>query len=102
MTNFFFYTIGRRRNRTEIMHDILMTAQDGILRTRLMGGANLSWAMMHELLKVAQDAGFIEEVDIQPPHWRKKPTRGWKTTKKGLECAQAIHENYKLLQETES
>jgi len=98
MNEFFFYNTSERRNKTEIMHDMLITAKDGIKRTPLMSRTNMCWKLMHELLKVAQDAGLIEEVEIQPAYWRMKPTRGWKTTEKGLQYARTMYENYKLLE----
>jgi len=99
MKEFFFYKTGRKRSVSEIMHDMLMTAKDGIRRTPLMYGANVSWERMHALLKSAEAAGLIEKFEIQPSYWRKKPTHGWKTTQKGLEYARGVYENHKLLQE---
>ena len=99
MEEFLFYKMGRQRNRSESLHDLLIAAKSGLKKTRIMYGASLSWALMEKQLKFAEAAGLIEEVEIPPSYSRKKPTRGWKTTKKGLKYAQNVYDNSKLLEE---
>ncbi len=98
---FLFYKLGRRRDKSESLHDLLVTAKDGLMRTRIMYGANLSWDPMVKLFNFAKAAGLIEEVEISPSYWRKKPFRGWKTTKKGLEYAKNVYDNFELFKEAE-
>ncbi|GAH13619.1 unnamed protein product, partial [marine sediment metagenome] len=90
MDEFLFYKKTRRRDRTEILHDILIVAKKGMLKTRIMYGVNLSWNVMDELLRFAKKAELIEEVEDPKHHWRKKPTMVWKTTDIGLKYAQDI------------
>ena len=64
MDEFLFYKVGRRRSRTESLHDLLVVAKNELKRTKIMHEANLSWRSMTELLKFAEDAGLIEEVAV--------------------------------------
>lgn len=107
MDEFIFYKTNWRRNKTEMMHDLLTVAKKGIIPTRLMYGTGLCWKSMHELLKIAKAAGLIEEIEateelMSKRYWRKKPIIVWKTTDKGLKYAKGIYDNYKLLKEIET
>jgi len=101
MDEFFFYKTGVTRSRDESLHDLLITAKDGLKRTRIMYGANLSWNPMLKMLKLAEAAGLIEEVE-EPRYGRygkRSPAAVWRTTEKGLRHAKIIYDNFKLLQE---
>ena len=104
MDEFLFYKVGRRRSRTESLHDLLVVAKNELKRTKIMHEANLSWRSMTELLKFAEDAGLIEEVAVlqYERYGRKKPAIVWKTTEKGLKYAKNIYDNSKRLQEAEN
>ncbi len=103
MEEFLFYKTGVTRSRNESLHDLLIVAKDGLRRTRIMYGANLSWNPMLKMLKSAEAAGLIREVD-GPRHGRygnRNSAIIWKTTEKGLRYAKNVHDNFKLLQEDE-
>jgi len=102
MDEFLFWKAGKkRRDRSESLHDLLIVAKDGLVKTRIMYGACLSYNPMLKLIKSAKAAGLIVEFDIPPSYWRKKSIRGWKTTEKGLKYAQGVYDNAKLLEEFE-
>ena len=98
MEEFKFYKTGWKRNRTEMMHDLLITAKHGDTPTRLMYGTRLAWKPMHEMLRAAEAAGLIEKAMIPPSYSRKTPSKGWKTTVKGLKYAKSVYDNHKLLE----
>lgn len=89
MNDFLFCNTSRRRNRTEMLHDILVVARNGLCKTRIMSGANISYTPVMKLLGYAQGEGFLEEVEILPSYFRKKHI-GFKTTEKGLEFAKDV------------
>ena len=96
MDKFLFYKVGRRRNRTEIMHDILFVAKDGLKKTRIASEATLNWYQMVELLKFAKAEGLIKEVEVPPYELYRSirsPAVVWKTTEKGLKYAKNIYDN---------
>lgn len=97
MNEFLFHQTGKRRNRNERLYDLLITARNGLIKTRIMYGANLSWETTVKLIKSAEAAGLIEE--FEAPHgrryWKNKPTMIWKTTKKGLKYAESVHDESK-------
>lgn len=103
MDEFLFYKTGGRRDRDESLHDLLITAKNGLKKTRILYGANLTWSTMIELLKFAKAEGLIEEVEV--PRYEqygiKKPAFVWRTTEKGLKYAQNIYDNSLLLEEVE-
>jgi len=103
MEEFLFHKAVRRRERKESLHDLLVTAKNGLKKTRILHGANLTWSTMIELLKSAESTGLIEEVEV--PRYEqygiKKPATVWKTTEKGLKYAKNIYDNSKLLEEVE-
>ena len=75
MDKFFFYKVGGRRNRTEILHDLLVVAKDGLKKIKITSEANLTCYLMINLLKFAEAAGLIEEVEVlqYERYERKKP-----------------------------
>ena len=48
------------RSRTDIVEDILQIAQDGVLKTRIMYGAFLSFPQMKEYLELLIDSGLLK------------------------------------------
>jgi predicted transcriptional regulator len=64
----------RRRDRHEIIMEILKNAKDSIKKTHLMFRSRLSFAQLDRYLNALEKAGFIT-----------KRSGTWKTTKKGLE-----------------
>jgi len=96
LDKFLFYKVGGRRNRTEILHDLLVVAKDGLKKTKITSEAILTWYLMIDLLKFAKAEGLIEEVEVPPYELYgsiRSPTVVWKTTEKGLKYAKNIYDN---------
>jgi len=51
--------MGKYRDRLGIIADILHAAGSGAKKTRIMGGANLSYRLMEKYLKSTVQAGFL-------------------------------------------
>ena len=68
----------KRRDRLYIMAEILKMAKDGSLKTRLMYGANLSFAQLNDYLSFLISTKLLKTVP-------KGSKLVYKTTSKGLE-----------------
>lgn len=77
-----------KRNRLEIMAQILGLCKEPQIRTRIMYGTNLSWRMLVKYLSVMQSIGLLE-VHHSPTEYL--------TTQKGLEFLRKWKELAKLL-----
>jgi len=64
------------RGRADITSEILKSAQDGNLKTKIMYEASLSFTQLNEYLALLEKNGMIEYV---------KKSKHYQTTKKGLE-----------------
>jgi len=72
------------------MAEILEIAREGVLKTRIMYGANLSFAQLNVYLSLLLDLNLLEAAKI--------PKRTiYKTTDKGLQYLQSYREIGKLL-----
>jgi len=77
----------RRRDRHEIVAEILRTARDGRIKTHIMYKAKLSYSQINTYLKLLVDRGFLENSTIR----RKKQTViMYKTTPKGILYIESI------------
>ena len=72
---------GRRRDRHEIIVEILKTAINGKVKTHIMYKARLSYAQVSEYLPRLVEKGFLENHTVQKKRYSKKVFR---TTPKGL------------------
>jgi predicted transcriptional regulator len=72
---------GRRRDRHEIIVEILKTAMTGKVKTHIMYKARLSYAQLNEYLPRLVDKGFLENHIIRKKSHDKKV---FKTTPKGI------------------
>ena len=54
MDKLLFYKVGGRRNRTEIRHDLLVVAKDGLKKIKITSEANLTCYLMINLLARAR------------------------------------------------
>jgi len=72
---------GRRRDRHEIIVEILKTAINGKVKTHIMYKARLSYAQVSEYLPRLVEKGFLENHTVQKKGYSKKVFR---TTPKGL------------------
>jgi predicted transcriptional regulator len=72
---------GRRRDRHEIIVEILKTAINGKVKTHIMYKARLSYAQLNEYLPRLVEKGFLENHTIRKERHDKKLFR---TTPKGI------------------
>jgi len=79
-----------RRGRLSIIADILDVARGGVLKTKIMYGASLSFSQLSDYLSCLLDANLLKVVDN--PH-----KSLYKTTKKGLQYLQSYMEIGELL-----
>jgi predicted transcriptional regulator len=76
------------RSRTEIVRDILDSANGGATKTKIMYTAFLSYIQVHEYLSVLTENNLIEYID---------GTQTYKTTEKGLYFLKMYNKIRKLL-----
>ncbi len=80
----------RRRDRLSIIAEILDRAKEGVLKTRIMYTANLSFAQINEYLALILDLHLLEVVE--------NPEKiVYKTTDKGLQYLQGYEQIRELL-----
>jgi len=71
----------RRRDRHDIVAEILKTARKGRIKTHIMYKAKLSYSQINTYLDLLVEKGFLENTKIQ----RKKQTiTVYRTTPKGI------------------
>jgi len=78
----------KRRDRHQIISDILRIARFGELKTRIMYNANLSFAQTNEYLSFLLETGLLGTVE----HHNPKDKTLYKTTYKGLDYLNAYKE----------
>lgn len=71
----------KRRDRHDIVVEILKTAVEGKIKTHIMYKAKLSYAQLNEYLPLLVDKGFLENTSIKQKRTLK---RVYKTTEKGM------------------
>ncbi len=71
----------KRRDRHDIVVEILKTATEGKIKTHIMYKAKLSYAQLNEYLPLLIDNGFLENTSIRH---KRNIKRVYKTTDKGL------------------
>ena len=76
------------RSRTEIVRDLLDSANGGATKTKIMYTAFLSYIQVHEYLSVLIENNLIEYID---------GTQTYKTTEKGLHFLKMYNKIRKLL-----
>jgi len=77
----------KRRDRHEIVAEILNIAVDGKIKTHLMYKAKLSYSQVNEYLPLLVAKGFLENPEITKI---RKHTTIYKTTAKGLEFMESL------------
>jgi len=83
-----------RRGRLSIIADILDVAKRGVIKTRIMYGASLSFSQLGDYLSFLLDVNLLRVVE--------NPSRPlYKTTKKGLRYLQCYMEIGELLKKEE-
>jgi len=73
--------VARRRDRHDIIVEILKTAINGRVKTHIMYKARLSYAQLNMYLPRLVENGFLENLKIKR---RKNYKRVFKTTQKGI------------------
>jgi len=71
----------RRRDRHEIVAEILKTAREGRIKTHIMYKAKLSYSQINTYLKLLVDKGFLENNTLRR---RRQTVTIYKTTPKGI------------------
>ena len=71
------------RGRADIISEILKSAQDGNLKTKIMYEASLSFTQINEYLALLEKNGMLEYT---------KKSKHYQTTKKGLEFLKGYSE----------
>lgn len=84
---------GRRRDRHDIIVEILKTSVEGRIKTHIMYKAKLSYAQINEYLPVLVENGFLENTTIRHKRHNKKV---FKTTPKGLRFIENFNSMKKL------
>ena len=74
--------VNKRRDRHEIVAEILKTARGGKMKTHIMYKAKLSYYQISEYLSLLVEKGFMESLAIKRK--RQKVTM-YRTTEKGIE-----------------
>ncbi|MCW3976552.1 MAG: helix-turn-helix transcriptional regulator [Candidatus Bathyarchaeota archaeon] len=73
--------VAKRRDRHDIIVEILKTAIDGKIKTHIMYKAKLSYAQINEYLALLVSKGFVEPFTVKQRKIRRKLYR---TTEKGM------------------
>lgn len=74
--------MNRRRDRHEIVSEILNYARRGKIKTHIMYKAKLSYSQIQEYLPLLVERGFLENMTIRR---KKQKHTMYKTTEKGIE-----------------
>jgi predicted transcriptional regulator len=83
----------RRRDRHDIVVEILRTAAEGKIKTHIMYKAKLSYAQLNEYLPLLVEKGFLENTNIKT---RKVVKKVYKTTSKGMKFLENFESIKKL------
>lgn len=54
----------KRRDRYDIMAEILENARGGVIKTHIMFKARLSYAQMNDYIHILQEKGYLETITI--------------------------------------
>ena len=88
-------TLWDRRDRLNIMAEILKMARKGRLKTQIMYGVNLSFSQLKEYLLFLTEMGFLEVR-------RENRKRIYETTAKGIQYVESYIGMSNLLRKTDS
>jgi len=83
----------RRRDRHDIVAEILHHAMGGKIKTHIMYKAKLSYYQIQEYLPLLMEKGFLENTTIKQ---KRKITKIYRTTKKGIEFLEHLESVNKL------
>ena len=74
--------VNKRRDRHDIVAEILKTARGGKIKTHIMYKAKLSYSQINEYLNLLIKKGFLENTTIKR---KRQIITMYRTTKKGIE-----------------
>ncbi len=80
----------KRRDRLNIMAEVLAVTSNGALKTQIMYKANLSFAQLNEYLSFLLEVGLLKTV-------KKRERTVYKTTRKGVKYLESYAEIRDLL-----
>ena len=83
-------SVPRRRDRLYIIAEILETAKDGVLKTQIMYGANLSFTQLNDYLSFMLKSELLEKVLLND-------REVYRATEKGMNFLQRYREITELL-----
>jgi len=83
----------KRRDRHEIIGEILKTALNGQIKTHIMYRAKLSYSQINEYLPLLVEKGFLENANATRG---KQRTTVYRTTSKGLQLIENLESVNKL------
>ncbi len=72
----------KRRDRHDIVAEILRTARGGKIKTHIMYRAKLSYSQINEYLDLLVEKGFLENMTVKR---KRQIVTMYRTTKKGIE-----------------
>jgi len=78
---------GKRRDRHEIIVEILRTAMNGKVKTHIMYKARLSYAQLNEYLPRLVEKGFLENRTVKKKKFDRKV---FQTTPKGIKLLESF------------
>lgn len=84
----------KRRDRHDIVAEILKTAREGRIKTHIMYKAKLSYSQINIYLKLLVEKGFLENNTVRR---KKQIITVYKTTTKGIEFIDNIEAVNNLL-----
>jgi len=76
-----------RRDRHDLVMEILKTAREGKIKTHIMYKAKLSYSQINTYLDMLTDKGFLEKKDVKGD---KRAQTIYKTTPKGINLVENI------------
>jgi len=85
--------VNKRRDRHDIVAEILNYAKGGKIKTHIMYKAKLSYYQINEYLGLLVEKGFVENLTIKR---RKQMITIYRTTKKGIEFLDHLEFTNKL------
>jgi len=85
--------LDRRRDRHDIVAEILNYAKGGKIKTHIMYKAKLSYSQINEYLNLLIEKGFMESMTIKR---RTQTHKMYRTTKKGIEFLNRLESMNKL------
>jgi len=85
--------LNKRRDRHEIVSEILNYARRGKIKTHIMYKAKLSYAQISEYLPLLVEKGFVENITVKQ---RRRIVTMYRTTKKGREFLNRLESMNKL------